>query len=328
MIDSSHALPVVRQAELPDLSRASVYYLPRATSGAHQKLMKRIDAIHLETDFCLEALREAFAQHGQPAIFSTDQGSRFTSLDFTSTFADRGIEISMDGRGNEPLQDHAGTHSSVWYCVRKRTDWFGWSRHGEPTVTDPENLSPASGNTPYGRRLFLAAACAVATPSLASCSSDHAEQSAARALRTSRLQSPDTLASPMHDLVRQAILAPSSHNTQCWRFRILEKSIAIAPDLTRRCPAVDPDDHHLFVSLGCATENMVHAALAAGLHADPRFDPGGEGVIAVNLEATRKRISPLFQAISSRQCTRGDYDSQAISPSELRQPVAVNLVVA
>ncbi|MEO8133510.1 MAG: hypothetical protein ABI831_06015 [Betaproteobacteria bacterium] len=67
----------------------------------------------------------------------------------------------------------------------------------------------------------------------------------------------------MLDLVRQAILAPSSHNTQCWRFQIAEKSISIAPDLKRRCPAVDPDDHHLFVSLGCATENMVHAALSA-----------------------------------------------------------------
>ena len=123
----------------------------------------------------------------------------------------------------------------------------------------------------------------------------------------------------MHDLVRQAVLAPSSHNTQCWRFQVTEKSICISPDLTRRCPAVDPDDHHLFVSLGCATENLVHAALSAGFHADPRFKPSGEGAIAVNLEATQKRISPLSQAISERQCTRGDYDSQPISPAELRQ---------
>ncbi|MEO6279623.1 Acg family FMN-binding oxidoreductase [Roseateles sp.] len=123
----------------------------------------------------------------------------------------------------------------------------------------------------------------------------------------------------MHDLVRQAVLAPSSHNTQCWRFQIAEKSISIAPDLKRRCPVVDPDDHHLFVSLGCAAENMVHAALAAGLHADPRFDPSGDGVITVNLEATRKRISPLSQAIAERQCTRGDYDGQSISPAELLQ---------
>ncbi|MEO8805251.1 MAG: Tat pathway signal protein, partial [Burkholderiaceae bacterium] len=154
---------------------------------------------------------------------------------------------------------------------------------------------------------------------LTACSSGDAEQIAARALRTPGMPSPGTAAFPMHDLVRQATLAPSSHNTQCWRFQIAEQSISIAPDLKRRCPVVDPDDHHVFVSLGCAAENMVHAALAAGFHADPRFDPGGDGVITVTLAATQPRISPLFRAISERQCTRGDYDGQAISLAELRQ---------
>ena len=119
--------------------------------------------------------------------------------------------------------------------------------------------------------------------------------------------------------MRQATLAPSSHNTQCWRFQIAEKSITITPDLARRCPVVDPEDHHLFVSLGCAAENLVHAALVAGLHAEPRFNPGGDGAIAVSLEATQARITPLSQAITERQCTRSDYDSQPISTAELRQ---------
>ncbi len=44
------------------------------------------------------------------------------------------------------------------------------------------------------------------------------------------------------ELVRYATLAPSSHNTQCWRFALQEQAITILPDLTRRCPAVDPDD--------------------------------------------------------------------------------------
>ena len=127
------------------------------------------------------------------------------------------------------------------------------------------------------RQLLLAGACVSATPSLMACSSSESEQSAARALRSAGVPSAGTVASSMHYLVRQAVLAPSSHNTQCWRFRIAEKSISISPDLARRCPAVDPDDHHLFVSLGCATENMVHAALAHGLHAHPRFDPGVDG---------------------------------------------------
>ena len=169
------------------------------------------------------------------------------------------------------------------------------------------------------KQLLLATAYLTAAPLMTRCSSTDAEQSVARGLRGPLQPSSDTAGFPMRELVRQAILAPSSHNTQCWRFKIARQSISIAPDLTRRCPVVDPDDHHVFVSLGCATENLVHAALAAGLHADPRFDPSGIGVIAVNLEATRQRISPLFQAISERQCTRGDYDGQPISPAELRQ---------
>ena len=57
------------------------------------------------------------------------------------------------------------------------------------------------------------------------------------------------------ELVRFATLAANSHDTQPWKFSIKDSSISIAPDYARRCPIVDPDDHHLFVSLGCATEN-------------------------------------------------------------------------
>lgn len=174
------------------------------------------------------------------------------------------------------------------------------------------------------RRRFLvgAAACATALPTLTACSASADAQEAARALR--RRPPPATASSPSEgtalkqELVRYASLAPSSHNTQCWRFHIAEKAITLTPDFTRHCPAVDPDDHHLFVSLGCATENLVHAALAMGLHAEARVDPSGNGHIAVALEATQPSASPLFHAITERQCTRGDYDGQALTPSELK----------
>jgi len=53
----------------------------------------------LEADFCVEALQEALSRFGTPRIFNTDQGSQFTSEDFTSVLRDRGIKISMDGKG-------------------------------------------------------------------------------------------------------------------------------------------------------------------------------------------------------------------------------------
>jgi putative transposase len=53
----------------------------------------------MDADFCIEALHEAMARFGRPAIFNTDQGSQFTSPRFTEVLAEGGVRISMDGRG-------------------------------------------------------------------------------------------------------------------------------------------------------------------------------------------------------------------------------------
>jgi putative transposase len=53
----------------------------------------------LTTDFCIEAMQEAMHRHGTPEIFNTDQGSQFTSTEFTQLLKANGIAISMDGRG-------------------------------------------------------------------------------------------------------------------------------------------------------------------------------------------------------------------------------------
>src|SRR5258707_11535998 len=53
----------------------------------------------LDADFCVEALEEALSRYGRPEIFNTDQGSQFTSDDFTGTLKRHGITISMDGKG-------------------------------------------------------------------------------------------------------------------------------------------------------------------------------------------------------------------------------------
>lgn len=121
----------------------------------------------------------------------------------------------------------------------------------------------------------------------------------------------------LRELVRYATLAPSSHNTQCWKFRVEANSISILPDFSRRCPAVDPDDHHLFVSIGCAAENLVQAALANGLHAKPTFDSSSGERLHLSFESTKAAASPLFNAIPERQSTRGEYDGKPISTNEL-----------
>ena len=205
MIDRSHDLPITRQAKVLNVSRGSVYYLPRAPSTADLALMRRMDELHLEfpfagsrmlrdlltaegfqvgrrhvatlmkrmgiqavyrkpntskpapghkiypyllrdlpvtrpnqvwamdityipmargfvylaavidwfsrrvlswrlsitmeAGFCVEAVEEALARHGKPEIFNTDQGSQFTSTEFTGVLTGNAIAISMDGRG-------------------------------------------------------------------------------------------------------------------------------------------------------------------------------------------------------------------------------------
>ena len=121
------------------------------------------------------------------------------------------------------------------------------------------------------------------------------------------------------ELVRLATLAASSHNTQPWKFRVRRDVITILPDLSRRCPEVDPDDGHLFKSLGCAAENLVHAASAQGFAADVQFDPN-RGEIAIELERSHALgATDLGRAITRRQCVRKAYDGKSLDTAALDQ---------
>jgi putative transposase len=205
MIDRTHELPITRQAGVLNISRGSVYYLPRPVPETDLAIMRRLDRLHLdhpfagsrmlrgllaaegckigrrhvrtlmrrmgiealyrrprttkpepghkvypyllrgmeitrpnhvwamdityipmargfvylavvldwfsrrvlswrlsitmEASFCVETLEDALARHGKPDIFNTDQGSQFTGAAFTGALADKGISISMDGKG-------------------------------------------------------------------------------------------------------------------------------------------------------------------------------------------------------------------------------------
>jgi hypothetical protein len=135
--------------------------------------------------------------------------------------------------------------------------------------------------------------------------------------QTWRHWEPSLMRSDFRELVRYATLAASSHNTQPWRFEIGRDRIGIAPDFKRRCSAVDPDDHHLFASLGCAAENLVVAGLAAGLKAHVSVDAKMRGVDVI-LEPTAASRSSLFDAIVTRQCTRSEYDGKPLAVEQLR----------
>ncbi|MGJ3263000.1 MAG: Acg family FMN-binding oxidoreductase [Salinarimonas sp.] len=119
-----------------------------------------------------------------------------------------------------------------------------------------------------------------------------------------------------HDLLRYATLAANGHNTQPWRLRPRADGVDILPDLARRTPVVDPDDHHLWASLGCAAETLAIAARARGLSAQAGFVAhGGEEAIAVDLAPggpAPADEADLFAAILQRQSTRSRYDGRPL----------------
>jgi len=120
------------------------------------------------------------------------------------------------------------------------------------------------------------------------------------------------------DLIRFATLAPNGHNTQPWRFRIDDNRIEILPDFTRRTPVVDPDDHHVFVSLGCAAENLSLASAARNRPGVVRVNPANEGSVVFTAGGGAVAEPALFEAIRHRQSTRADYDGRPVGVDELR----------
>lgn len=80
------------------LERGSAYLIAIMDWHSRRVLSWRLSNT-LDALFCVEALEEAMSRFGRPEIFNSDQGSQFTSADFTSVLLSAGVKISMDGKG-------------------------------------------------------------------------------------------------------------------------------------------------------------------------------------------------------------------------------------
>ena len=120
------------------------------------------------------------------------------------------------------------------------------------------------------------------------------------------VQNPDFLF-----MVEYAIKAPSGHNTQPWLFRINENNIEIHPNFDRALPVVDFDNRELFISLGCALENLCITALEKGYDYDVELTK--TGIITVYLSSPdTSGYNSLFQQIPLRQTNRSIYNGKQI----------------
>lgn len=126
--------------------------------------------------------------------------------------------------------------------------------------------------------------------------------------------------------LRFATLAANGHNTQPWRFRVEADAITLLPDPSRRTPVVDPDDHHLWASLGCAAANLRIAAAAAGHHGEVQFVDADGGALRFAHEAGPAQGSDLLEAIPRRQSTRGEYDGRGIDAGDLQRLIDAALM--
>jgi hypothetical protein len=133
-----------------------------------------------------------------------------------------------------------------------------------------------------------------------------------------------TVSAQIREIVRYATLAANGHNTQPWQFGIKENAIEIHPDFTRRLPVVDPNDRELWISLGCALENLLVAAHTSGHAAEVTY-PDAADFIHIRLTADTPQANPLFDAIPMRQNTRSEYDGQSIKGDDFNQVQALPL---
>ncbi len=123
-------------------------------------------------------------------------------------------------------------------------------------------------------------------------------------------------------LIEYAIKAPSGHNTQPWHFTIGEGEIHIHPDFNRALPVVDSDNHALYISLGCAVENIVLAASHYKMRADVRISQKDNEphfiTISVESDSTIEK-DELFDYISERQSTRNEYTDKEVPKRDLKE---------
>jgi hypothetical protein len=118
------------------------------------------------------------------------------------------------------------------------------------------------------------------------------------------------------EIVKYAAKAPSGHNTQPWLFKINNNNIEIHPNFEKSLPVVDPDNRELFISLGCAVENLCISASSKSY--DSKVSIAENGVIIIRLEKKDSvRYDALFEQITIRQTNRSVYAGKTISNDTL-----------
>jgi hypothetical protein len=123
------------------------------------------------------------------------------------------------------------------------------------------------------------------------------------------------------NLVRAAVLAASAHNSQPWLFRLATNRIDLYAATARNIGTMDPLRREMYISLGCALENLLLAADAHGLASAVRLMPDSADstfVARIDLTAGPSHRSALYEAIPKRHTNRAAYAAKTVGPEALR----------
>lgn len=128
-----------------------------------------------------------------------------------------------------------------------------------------------------------------------------------------------------HFLIEQAVKAPSGHNTQPWIFRISENSIEIRPDYTKTLKIVDGNCREMYVSLGCAAENLCIAAEAKGYACSLKETENDKLWFQLTPQSTPQQLSSesLAGQIAKRQVNRSVYSGKMIEDPLLEKLTSI-----
>lgn len=125
-------------------------------------------------------------------------------------------------------------------------------------------------------------------------------------------------------LLNYAVLAPSSHNTQPWRFVLGDEFLELCPDRTRALPVVDPQDRALTISCGAALGHLLVAARYFGYRPITETFPDVNNAELFARFRLGDSVEPssnnarLFAAIKNRRTTRRRYDDRPLPESLLK----------
>jgi hypothetical protein len=156
----------------------------------------------------------------------------------------------------------------------------------------------------------------------------HSHSSAPWALREADFPIDGTADDCARYLLRYAILAPSTKNTQPWKFAVAGNRIEILPDRSRWLRVSDPDQRELHISLGCALENLIVAADHFGYACDVTYGASTDGspravasvtIMPARAGAPRMRPAGLFEGLTSRLTIHGAFTARGVPPDVQRQ---------